>query len=253
MRTVILSLIFLFGNLCGVFAETIYLKNGEAVEGVIKKETPDFIDLEVGFGTVRFEKSLIEQIRSSSPEEAAKMMDKWEKQKEKAGLVRTRAEEERNRSLARWQEKRKAAEEAKIRDEAPAKDAELSEESGHMIVDAVLNADSHAELLVDTGASLVVLTKEAAQRAGINLDSPEPDVDLQIAGGRKLKARQVVIKSLGVGDAVVENVEAAVLTDDNESTLFKDGLLGMSFLRNFNFKFDYESGKLILEGRKKEE
>lgn len=42
-------------------------------------------------------------------------------------------------------------------------------------------------------------------------------------------------------------MDAAILLDDVAGINFKDGLLGMSFLKNFNFKIDQSNNRITLE------
>ncbi|MFH1398429.1 MAG: hypothetical protein ABIH27_07770 [Candidatus Omnitrophota bacterium] len=44
-----------------------------------------------------------------------------------------------------------------------------------------------------------------------------------------------------------KEVDAAVLLDEVAGIKFKDGLLGMSFLKKFNFKIDQANNRVILE------
>jgi len=121
-----------------------------------------------------------------------------------------------------------------------------SAEGNQVIVSALINDIALTRLVVDTGASIVVISKEVADRLGI---SPEEgtgeEIEIIMANGMSVNARPVVLKSIKVGDAEVENVRAAIL----ESSVVggADGLLGMSFLSNFIISVDTSSNKLILE------
>ena len=57
----------------------------------------------------------------------------------------------------------------------------------------------------------------------------------------------VILGSVGVQDSEVENIEAAILPEEDSASIPEDGLLGMSFLKKFNFKIDQKNDKLILE------
>ena len=226
------------------FADMLYLKNGRSLEGIIKKQSLEQIELDVGFGSVTFEKSAIDRIHMSTPEEFARIKEKWQVERVKSELMRERAEEERNRQIALWKQRHdKEMEDAQFNP----KEIAAAKRSGHMMVEALLNKKVTATLMVDTGASLMVLTRKTARNLGINLDTEGADVIMQVADGRKIKAKYVVLDTVSIKDVVAEKVEAAVLLDKTTDYGFKDGLLGMSFLRRFNFKFDYNKGSLVLE------
>ncbi len=211
-----------------VEADTVYLKNGRSVEGLIKSESRDSLELDIGFGTIGFSRKEIEKIYRSKPEEIDAIRQKWVKDKIKR---ETRMKDERRKI------------------ELQPKQVEVSRESGHIFVDAKLNKKVDAHLLMDTGASMIMLTKDMAERLGIKTDSGSAKdiIQLQVADGRKVNGKVVVLDSVNVQGVEVKNVEAAVLFEDIGDTTFKDGLLGMSFLNRFNFKVDYKSGKLTLE------
>jgi clan AA aspartic protease (TIGR02281 family) len=92
------------------------------------------------------------------------------------------------------------------------------------------------------------LSNKIAANLGINLnsDSATP-VELIVADGRRIKAKMVVLDSVGVQDSEVKNIEAAILSEKETASIPEDGLLGMSFLKKFNFKIDQKNDKLILE------
>ena len=58
----------------------------------------------------------------------------------------------------------------------------------------------------------------------------------------------VLLDSLRVGNSEANNVLAVVLVSNNGSSGV-DGLLGMSFLRNFHIKLDNEKRILTLENK----
>lgn len=227
MKKIFLVLTFVFGFYALTWADTIYLKDGRQVQGLIKDQTDDTVELEICVGgIIGYKKSDIEKIEESSPEEAANLRKQWEKEK---------ADSEKK------QEKTKAQEE-----KGPKK-VEFAIEAQGLILDAELNDLVKVSLMLDTGASLVVLKKSVADRLGIDLDGIKQEVDLSVADGRQVKAKYVVLNSVRVKDITAHNVEAAVMLDDVEGAKFQDGLLGMSFLKRFNFKVDQKDNKLIIE------
>jgi aspartyl protease family protein len=82
-----------------------------------------------------------------------------------------------------------------------------------------------APMVVDTGATSVVLTYETAKAAGLPLELLEYDVDVETAGGHT-KAARLTLDRLAVGKLVEKSVPALVV----QRGQMKTNLLGMSFL-----------------------
>jgi clan AA aspartic protease (TIGR02281 family) len=212
------------------YADTLYLKNGRSIEGVINREEADSVELDVGFGTVSFRKNAIERISRSTPAETAQMRLQW---KEKI-------------------EKEKAEREARIKAEIEAKEraprnVQLDQQGGHIAVDTFINGQVHANLILDTGASLVVISQKVAAAAGIDVAAVKESIELQVADGRKVSAKLTSLKSVSVEGTEAVNVAAAVMPEGAAMFGSGDGLLGMSFLKLFNFKVDQKANKLVLE------
>ncbi len=85
------------------------------------------------------------------------------------------------------------------------------------------------------------------KKSGIKINKKTTQVRLQVADGRKVDAHFVILDSLSVKGTEVNKVEAAVLPEEVNDVNFGDGLLGMSFLKRFNFKVDQKNNALILE------
>ena len=82
-------------------------------------------------------------------------------------------------------------------------------------------------LMVDTGASLVLLRHDDAIRIGLPLNELEYSTPLTTASGKSYVA-SVVIESLSIGNVTVYDVRAAVA----QRGALHSSLLGMSFLEN---------------------
>jgi clan AA aspartic protease (TIGR02281 family) len=93
----------------------------------------------------------------------------------------------------------------------------------------------------------VLLSREIGRQLGLGAKRYKQNVELQLADGRKIKADYVVLESLSVQGVEASDVAAAILSEDIGDISYKDGLLGMSFLKNFSFKIDQKNSKLILE------
>lgn len=100
-----------------------------------------------------------------------------------------------------------------------------------------------AQMVFDTGASLVVVPWKIATGLGFAID-PKKTIEMTSASTVE-SAPLVRIPKVSVLGEEVENVEALVKDLPPEAGV--DGLLGMSFIRHFNVKIDFKIGKLTLE------
>ncbi|MFH1854110.1 MAG: retropepsin-like aspartic protease [Candidatus Omnitrophota bacterium] len=213
-------------------SDIIYLRNGRSIEGIIDKEKEENVSLDVGFGTVKFRRSEIKDIYRSTPKELAAIRKKWE--------------EDRKLEQERWQKKEEEHKETERKKELAPKKAGFTEVNDHIMVNALLNKKVQATLLLDTGATLVLLSKSVADKIKDKTKLIEGDIiELQVADGRKVKARLILLDTLSVENAEAESVIGAVLLDSEEE--IGDGVLGMSFLSKFNFQIDNSKKKIILE------
>lgn len=107
---------------------------------------------------------------------------------------------------------------------------------GHFVARTQVDKAS-LTMLVDTGASTVVLKPTDARAAGINVDTLAYTVPVRTANGTAYAA-SVRIKRMVVGDIVVDGVEALVA----KPGALNESLLGMSFLRrlrSYEFSGDF--------------
>lgn len=112
-----------------------------------------------------------------------------------------------------------------------------------LLVDVTMNGKHTQEMCLDSGASIVVLPHQAAERMDLAPgESAEPMI-LVLADGRMVKAKRILIGSVRVGKFTVQNVEGAVLPAE---LTHATPLLGMSFLANFKFDIDPRAGKLTM-------
>jgi aspartyl protease family protein len=107
---------------------------------------------------------------------------------------------------------------------------------GHFMVKTEANGIA-LSMLVDTGASTVVLKPADAQRLGIDIERLRYSVPVQTANGTTYAA-SVRLRNLAVGNIVLEDVDALVARPG----ALRDNLLGMSFLsrlRSYEFTSEY--------------
>lgn len=95
---------------------------------------------------------------------------------------------------------------------------------GEFAVRAKIN-NFHAPMVVDTGATSVVLTYETAKAIGLPLEFLDYNVDLETASGRTRAAR-LTLDRVAVGTVVERSVPALVVPRGQA----KSNLLGLSFL-----------------------
>lgn len=112
-------------------------------------------------------------------------------------------------------------------------------DSGHFETEAEVNGRG-IEVMVDTGATMVALTYEDAQRAGIFLTNADFTGSVSTANG-KSKIAPIQISSISIGGITVRNVQGAV----TEPGKLHRTLLGMSFLGRLS-RVDMRSKTLVL-------
>lgn len=109
---------------------------------------------------------------------------------------------------------------------------------GHFWANAVVNSKA-VRLLVDTGATVIVLTPADAQRLGYAPASLTYDQKVVTANGETMAAL-VNLPTVGVGQSLVRNVDALVVKDGLTTSL-----LGMSYLGRLS-RFEATPSSLIL-------
>ena len=107
---------------------------------------------------------------------------------------------------------------------------------GHFLARTTVNG-AGVDMLVDTGATTVVLKATDARKLGIDVAKLTYSVRVQTANGTALAA-PVQLRTLSVGSISVNAVEALVA----QPGMLKENLLGMSFLsrlRSYEFSGEY--------------
>jgi clan AA aspartic protease (TIGR02281 family) len=119
----------------------------------------------------------------------------------------------------------------------------LRNEAGVRMVDVILNDDTHAEFVLDTGAGMLCLPYDLAKKAGAEPTDADPDVQMKIANGDVVQGKLIKMKSVRVGQFEVTDVDCAVLPPFARGV---EPLLGNSFLGQFEHQIDPANNKLIL-------
>ena len=112
---------------------------------------------------------------------------------------------------------------------------------GHFSVRAAVNGEAML-LLVDTGASTVVLKPADAARAGVDTRGLSYSVPVQTANGLAYAA-PVHLRTIAIGPLVIHNVDALVARPGSVN----ENLLGMSFLMRLR-SYEFSKEFLTLRG-----
>ena len=102
------------------------------------------------------------------------------------------------------------------------------------------------QLLIDTGASLTMLKPEVFQRPGIRYQNSGRSEVFNTANG-PIRAPVYILDSLTIGHSQVNQLEVGVLEMAGDTNM--DGLLGMNFLRHFQFFIDQNEALLRLSSQ----
>ncbi len=114
-------------------------------------------------------------------------------------------------------------------------------EGGEFALNAKING-VNAPMVIDTGATSVVLTYETAKALGLPLELLEYDVDVETAAGHTRAAR-LTLDRLAIGKLVERSVPALVVPHGQ----MKSNLLGMSFLDRLE-SWEVRADRLMLRG-----
>ena len=112
---------------------------------------------------------------------------------------------------------------------------------GHFIAKTQVNGRS-VRMIIDTGASTVVLRPEDARRAGIELNALTYSIPVETANGRAFAAR-VKLDKVSLGDLTLEKVDALV----TRPGALHQSLLGMSFLSRLR-SYEFSGNQLLMRG-----
>jgi aspartyl protease family protein len=97
-------------------------------------------------------------------------------------------------------------------------------------------------MVLDTGASKVVLTLDAAKAAGLPVEVLVYDITVETANGRT-RAAAVTLDRMNVGE-VVERAVPALIAQPGQ---LRTSLLGMSFLNRLE-SFEVRGDKVLIRG-----
>ena len=129
----------------------------------------------------------------------------------------------------------------KLRDQIISSPVKLTFDGGTPQVQVTLNGKATQWMTFDSGAASVMLSWNTAEQAGVTPGPGDPTVIMEVANGKKVEAKRIVLETVQVGPFVARNVECSVLP---KSAGEVGGLLGGTFLRHFAYKVDLAAGEL---------
>lgn len=110
----------------------------------------------------------------------------------------------------------------------------------HVIIPATLSYQQKkvkAKLLLDTGSTNITLHKDFAKKLAIK--DPQKG-SIRVAGGDLIDAEAVILDAVTVGPYTERNLLTGIIEHNGPDVAF-DGLLGMNFLKNYQYTVDFEN------------
>jgi clan AA aspartic protease (TIGR02281 family) len=120
----------------------------------------------------------------------------------------------------------------------------LTKVPGGWLTEVVINGSWTGPLLLDTGASVTLISPAVARAARVTIESDTPLVEVQGVAGRT-RGPIVTLTSVQVGEVEARGIRAVVV----ELPTGLHGLLGNSFLSRYTFTLDPREGALRLHPR----
>lgn len=123
---------------------------------------------------------------------------------------------------------------------APPRKIPLERSELGYLVDARVNGSVSVRLIMDTGASATVLSREVARRLGLKVRN-DPPVRLRTANG-DVRAGWAEVEEIEVGGRRAGPLQVVI----HDAVPGADGLLGMNFLGQFRVEIESAAPALIL-------
>lgn len=107
-----------------------------------------------------------------------------------------------------------------------------------------VNITTKIKMVLDTGATYTMIPWSIAKVLGLEPEVSKRRIEITTASGVE-SVPLVIVKSIFLSDKKVEDVE--VIIHDLPPRSYVDGLLGLSFLKNFKICIDFPKGILEIE------
>lgn len=131
----------------------------------------------------------------------------------------------------------------RLRDAAASKPIPLDVHGNVARIEVTINGVSRVTMILDSGASDILLNADTAAQLGLHPGPNDPVVEARIANGTMVRHHVMKLTTVQVGPFTVENLECAVASPAQKDT---PNLLGGEFLRHFVYKLDLATGQLRL-------
>jgi predicted aspartyl protease len=122
-----------------------------------------------------------------------------------------------------------------------------------LMVKVQINDRGPFDFVLDTGASLSVITPATAEAAGVRASGENPTA---IGAGGRIKAGLTKIESLTLGACTARNLQVALMDLDGVGKplgIRLGGLIGYNFLRNYAVTIDYPARQLFLKPARRQD
>ncbi|MEX2962038.1 retroviral-like aspartic protease family protein [Microbulbifer sp. TYP-18] len=122
---------------------------------------------------------------------------------------------------------------------------DLRKVNGHFIVSGVLGGRHKVELLIDTGATISVISSQFFQQLNANYQPEFLSKTVMNTANGQVVVPVYRFDQFSIDGRVINDIEFAVMSLPGVEE--SQGLLGMNYLKNFRFNIDQENSLLFLD------
>ncbi|MBU1894816.1 MAG: retroviral-like aspartic protease family protein, partial [Candidatus Omnitrophica bacterium] len=221
---------------------TVVLKNKGEITGVLQEGAKGEIVIDTGVATIGVQKNDVAEIKNLSKQKAETFEINFLKTK----VAEQEAETRQVESIAQRNEEYIEIRQRQVQAEQKAETHRVKSIRNDMIVvETVLNGSVKVDMLVDTGAGYVSISPSVAKKAGYKITKDSERIDLLLADGSLHQAVLITLKSITIGGVIAKNIKAVI----SNSGDMEYGILGMTFLNQFNIRIDAEKNEIVFKDK----